>query len=115
MPKLLLHVEGFVVLLCSLFVYQMMDYSWWLFILLLFVPDVSALGYVVNKRVGAVVYNLVHTYVLALILLGVGYMFAIPIVVVLGVILVAHIGMDRMCGFGLKYPSAFQDTHMQRL
>src|SRR5699024_12770609 len=102
MPKLLLHVEGFVVLLCSLFVYQMIDYSWWLFILLLFVPDVSALGYVVNKRVGAVVYNLVHTYVLALILLAVRYMIAIPCIVGLGGILVEHIGLDRLCGLGWK-------------
>ena len=92
----------------------MKDFSWWLFILLLFVPDVSALGYVVNKRVGAVVYNIVHTYVLALIVLGIGYVSELPVMMMLGVIWVAHIGMDRMCGFGLKYPSAFQDTHMQR-
>ena len=114
MPKLLLHAEGFIVLVCSLCMYQMMDFSWWLFILLLFVPDVSALGYVVNKRVGAVVYNIVHTYVLALIVLGIGYVSELPVMMMLGVIWVAHIGMDRMCGFGLKYPSAFQDTHMQR-
>ena len=82
--------------------------------MLLFVPDVSALGYVVNKRVGAVVYNIVHTYVLALIVLGIGYVSELPVMMMLGVIWVAHIGMDRMCGFGLKYPSAFQDTHMQR-
>ena len=114
MPKLLLHAEGFIVLVCSLFMYQMMEFSWWLFILLLFVPDVSALGYVVNKRLGAVVYNIVHTYVLALIVLGIGYVSELPVMMMLGVIWVAHIGMDRMCGFGLKYPSAFQDTHMQR-
>ena len=27
----------------------------------------------------------------------------------------AHIGMDRLLGYGLKYPSAFKDTHLQRV
>jgi hypothetical protein len=27
----------------------------------------------------------------------------------------AHIGVDRLLGFGLKYPTRFQDTHLQRI
>ncbi|HEX2141050.1 MAG TPA: DUF4260 family protein, partial [Candidatus Limnocylindria bacterium] len=36
----------------------------------LLVPDVSAIGYALNPRVGAVTYNLVHNWTLALVLLG---------------------------------------------
>jgi hypothetical protein len=32
-----------------------------------------------------------------------------------GVVLVAHIGMDRLSGFGLKYATGFKDTHSQRV
>jgi hypothetical protein len=34
---------------------------------------------------------------------------------VLGALIwLAHIGMDRTIGYGLKYPTAFKDTHLQR-
>jgi hypothetical protein len=33
----------------------------------------------------------------------------------IGTILVAHSGMDRMMGYGLKLPSSFQDTHLGRI
>ncbi|RKQ33951.1 DUF4260 family protein [Oceanobacillus halophilus] len=35
--------------------------------------------------------------------------------IIVGLIWTAHIGMDRMIGFGLKYPTAFKDTHIQRI
>ncbi len=37
------------------------------------------------------------------------------LVLPLALILFAHIGIDRLLGFGLKYPSGFKDTHLQRL
>jgi hypothetical protein len=27
----------------------------------------------------------------------------------------AHIGLDRAVGYGLKYPTAFKETHLQRV
>jgi hypothetical protein len=27
----------------------------------------------------------------------------------------AHIGLDRTLGYGLKYPTFFEDTHLQRV
>jgi hypothetical protein len=32
-----------------------------------------------------------------------------------GLIWAAHIGMDRVLGFGLKYETRFSDTHLDRL
>ena len=31
-----------------------------------------------------------------------------------GAILVAHVGMDRLAGYGLKHTTGFKDTHLQR-
>jgi len=33
----------------------------------------------------------------------------------LALIWAGHIGMDRALGLGLKYPTAFRDTHLQRV
>ena len=33
----------------------------------------------------------------------------------LALIWLTHIGVDRAVGYGLKYPSGFKDTHLQRV
>lgn len=86
-----------------------------MFFILLFTPDISMFGYLVNNKVGAVIYNLVHTYSSPIIVIILGLLLTSPIVVSLGLILSAHIGMDRMIGFGLKYPTDFKDTHLNRV
>jgi hypothetical protein len=35
--------------------------------------------------------------------------------VAVALIWAAHIGVDRLVGYGLKYPTAFKDTHLQRV
>jgi hypothetical protein len=35
--------------------------------------------------------------------------------VAVALIWVTHIGVDRAIGYGLKYPSGFKDTHLQRV
>lgn len=114
-PKALLHIEGlFILLLCLLFYYTG-GFSWILFIVLLFTPDLTALGYLVNIKIGTFTYNLVHTYTFSLILILLGVLFSFYILVAIGIIFTAHIGMDRLCGFGLKYPTEFKDTHLNRV
>jgi len=80
----------------------------------LLAPDLSIAGYAAGPRIGAVVYNAVHNLVLALGLLGIGFLLASPLILA-GAILIAHIGMDRTSGFGLKYATSFQDTHLGRI
>ena len=115
MPKLLLHVEGLVVLLLVGAYYAYQGYSWLLFVLLLLAPDLAMLGYMVSKDIGSVTYNVVHTYtlpaILAVISLAAGFELGLP----LALIWFAHIGMDRMVGYGLKYPGDSKDTHLSRV
>jgi hypothetical protein len=110
-PRVLLRLEGLAVLIAAVVGYRALASSWWLFALLLLTPDLSIAGYLAGPRVGAISYNVVHTYVapaLLAVLAAAGLPAAWPFVV----IWVAHIGMDRAVGFGLKYPSGFGDTHL---
>jgi len=114
-PRWLLHGEGAALLGAVLVTYALSGGSWWLFALLLLAPDLSALGYLVNVRVGAATYNLVHTQILPAVLLAVGYFSGRQVLIYLALIWLGHIGLDRLAGFGLKYPTKFQDTHLQHV
>ena len=88
----------------------------WLFIVpLILLPDVSAIGYLSGPRVGAFTYNLLHSWVPGLLVLGLGAWLTSPAVQLVAAILIAHVGMDRALGYGLKLPSSFKDTHLGRI
>lgn len=114
-PRLLLHVEGAAVLALALVAYGRTDGRWLLFGLSILAPDLAALGYLVNVRVGSVVYNLAHTYTWPILFLTVASLGQWPVGVSLALIWFAHIGGDRLLGFGLKYPTTFNDTHLNRV
>lgn len=114
-PRWLLHGEGAVLFAASITAFAILGGNWWLFALLLLAPDLSAVGYLLNARIGAACYNVVHTDVLPASLLAVGYFTQHPLLITLALIWLAHLGLDRLVGFGLKYPTKFQDTHLQRL
>jgi hypothetical protein len=108
-------MEGLVVLLASLYFYQVIEGDWWVFALLLLTPDISMVGYIKDKRLGAFTYNLVHNYIFALLLIIIGILLSPLFLTQLGLILTSHIGLDRLMGFGLKYPYKFKETHMQKV
>jgi hypothetical protein len=114
-PTLLLRAEGLAVLLLSSWLYAAHGEGWLLFVVLFFVPDLAMLGYLRDARTGAAFYNLAHTYVAPALLLATGLLLPYPLLLAPGLIWAAHIGLDRMLGYGLKYPTAFQDTHLGRI
>jgi hypothetical protein len=114
-PKLLLHVEGAVLFVGAIALYAQSGGSWWLFALLLFAPDLSMIGYLANTALGSQTYNTVHNYLLPALLAAYGLLAGAPLALQLALIWFAHIGMDRMLGYGLKYATAFKDTHLQRV
>jgi Domain of unknown function (DUF4260) len=111
----ILRLEGAAAFAAAIALYAYAGFSWPLFALLLLAPDLSMLAYLIGPRAGAAAYNLVHTYALALQLALAGYFLASPTACVLGLIWIAHIGMDRMLGYGLKYRTGFHDTHLGRI
>jgi hypothetical protein len=114
-PRRLLHLEGAGILALTLVLYRAGHFHWWLFVLLLLTPDLFMLGYVVNPKIGSAAYNLAHTSSLPILLLGVAIVAALPALEPYALIWLAHIGMDRMLGLGLKYPTRFRDTHLQHV
>lgn len=115
LPKLLLHIEGATILAVTLVLYGQSGGSWLLFALLVLAPDLSMLGYLAGNSVGAVVYDVVHSYPLPAALAIYGWLAGNPLALQLALIWFAHIGGDRMLGYGLKYPSGFKDTHLERV
>jgi len=112
-PKLFLQVEGAAVLILCVFLYHQLHASWQLFAILFLAPDLFMLGYLANVRIGSAVYNFAHTYITPGILLAIAYLTVKPQLFPLALIWTAHIGFDRLLGFGLKYPTHFRDTHLQ--
>ncbi len=115
LPRLLLHGEGVAVAAAAIALYFHEGYPWWLFVVLILAPDLSMIGFVAGPTVGTVAYDAAHTYVLPVVLATIGAIVGTEVAVQIGLIWLAHIGIDRAIGYGLKYPSAFKDTHLQRV
>ena len=83
--------------------------------MLVLAPDLSMVGYAAGRTVGAAAYDVAHTYTLPVVLGTIGVIAGAETAIQVGLIWLIHIGVDRAIGYGLKYPSAFKDTHLQRV
>jgi len=114
-PRLLLRAEGLAVALASIVAFSRSGASWWLFAALILAPDLSILFYLAGPRLGAASYNAVHVYLGPIVLFGAAAASAAPIGIALALIWSAHIGIDRVLGYGLKYGDGFTVTHLGRI
>jgi Domain of unknown function (DUF4260) len=114
-PRLLLHAEGAFIFALTLLFYRDGHYPWWLFAALFLTPDLFMLGYLKDAKVGAATYNLVHTLAAPMLLLLVALFLPSPACFPYALMWLSHIGFDRMLGYGLKYSTAFKDTHLQHV
>jgi len=112
---LLLRLEGSVAFGAGVWLWGQVNGNWLLFVPLLLLPDLSMVGYLRGPALGALVYNAVHNWALPGVLIAVGWWLAAYPLMAVGAILLAHSGGDRMLGYGLKYPTAFRDTHLGRI
>jgi Domain of unknown function (DUF4260) len=114
-PALLLRLEGAVVFGLSIFLYRQNHASWILFVALFLAPDLFMLGYIINAKIGAALYNVVHTLIAPGVLITVVVLTSMRQLLPFALIWTAHIGFDRLLGYGLKYPTRFKDTHLQHV
>jgi hypothetical protein len=108
----LLKIEELFLFGLAIFLFSGLDYGWVWYAILFFAPDLSMLGYLANPRLGAWTYNLVHHKGVSVVLYVLGYLLSVPWLMFAGTILLGHSSLDRVLGYGLKYPDAFQDTHL---
>lgn len=115
MPLKMVRLEA--LLVCGLggLVFWQSGWSWWWFAGLFFVPDLAMAGYLLGAAGGALFYNLAHTYLAPAALVGAGVVLGFDWTLPAGAIWTAHIGFDRVLGYGLKYNSSFHDTHLGRI
>ncbi len=113
--RLILRLEGLTLFAGATLLYALWAGPWWLYAVLFLAPDLSFAAYLAGPKIGAVLYNAVHTAIIPFAMLTVGFGFAPPVVLSIALIWLAHIGIDRALGYGLKYERGFGFTHLGRI
>jgi hypothetical protein len=110
--KTTLKLEELAQFILSIFAFSQLSFAWWWYLALILLPDVSMVGYLINTKVGAVLYNFAHHKAIAIIFYVIGVYLANQNLQLTGIIMFGHSSMDRIMGYGLKYSDSFQNTHL---
>jgi hypothetical protein len=113
--RTMLRLEGLTLFAGMTLLYAVWGGSWWIYAILFLVPDLSFLAYLAGPRTGAIVYNAAHSYMAPMALMVAGFGMASPLTLSIAMIWLAHIGIDRALGYGLKYSAGFGFTHLGRI
>lgn len=114
--KSLLVLEELIEFIASIVLFALLTtYSWWTYALLFFLPDISFLGYLINPKVGAWCYNILHHKGLMITLALTGFIAGIPLILTVGITFFGHAAFDRILGYGLKFPDSFNHTHLGKI
>jgi hypothetical protein len=111
-PIILQRLEGALIFLGATYVYYLRGGDWLLFILVFFAIDVSMSGYLINKKIGALVYNIGHTLIVPILIYLAARITDSGELTMLSLVWFAHIGLDRALGYGFKLPAGFKHTHL---
>jgi hypothetical protein len=111
--RTLLRLEGLALFAAALLLYAQSGAGWTLFLVLFLVPDLSFAFYLFGPRAGAFAYNTMHSTIGPIMLALASRMVetSAPLFAI-ALIWLAHVGFDRVLGYGLKYASDFGDTHL---
>ena len=113
--RALLRLEGLALFAGMTLLYGLWGGPWWLYAVLFLAPDLAFLAYLAGPKIGAWVYNAMHSTIIPMAMLTIGFGFAPPLVLSLALIWLSHIGIDRALGYGLKYDTGFGFTHLGRI
>ncbi len=112
---MLLRIESLAILALALVAYSYYGFSWWVLVVLFLVPDLAAFGYLAGPKVGAAVYNAVHTHTAPVLFGTLALLLGWQLGLQLALIWVVHIAVDRLVGYGLKYSTGFKNTHLSQV
>lgn len=115
----------FAAVLIAIFFVTVGNFDWWWLIILFPLFDASLVGYLVNAHVGAITYNMLHSFI-GPVLLTIVYIFttghtaaddtrqvAADSFLLFTILLwLFHITVDRALGYGLKHTTGFGHTHL---
>ena len=114
-PRRYLQIDGLVLFIAMIVLFAPTHQRWWVFPALLFVPDIFMLGYLMNARLGALLYNVGHSYLAPTVTVLAGWRASSLLTMAIGIIWLGHVGLDRFLGYGLKYDNNFKTTHLGSL
>ncbi len=101
-----------VAVLVALFYIVVGGFPWYWLVIFFFVFDLSAVGYFINPKVGAIVYNIGHSLIgpglLAMVYIGTTN----DAILFVTLVWLFHIFVDRALGYGLKHTTSFHHTHL---
>ena len=100
--KTLIKLEELTLVVLSFYLFLALDYAWWWFPLLFFLPDISMIGYLINKASGVATYNFIHHKALSVSLYLVGSFTQMPVLQLAGLVMFGHSSFDRALGFELQ-------------
>ncbi len=112
--KISLQIEELTQFVASIvvLVFLELDIAWWLWPIIFLAPDIGMVGYLANPKIGSWTYNFFHFKSIAVAVIACGVLLEFKELLVAGVVLFGHAAMDRMLGYGLKYPDSFKHTHL---
>lgn len=110
--KNILRIEELAMLGLAIYLNSFLPFEGWVFWAWFLTPDIGMLGYLVNTKVGAITYNLLHHKGVAMVCYLAGYFLIIHELTLAGVVLFGHSSFDRVVGYGLKYSDNFKHTHL---
>ena len=113
--RILLRLEGLGLFVGMTLLYAVWGGSWWLYFILFLAPDLTFAAYLAGPRIGAVFNNAAHSTLAPAALLAFGFALGDPLIPLLAMIWLAHIGIDRALAYGLKYSAGFAFTHLGRI
>src|SRR5690554_138682 len=113
--KSILKLEELAQFILGIVLFSQLDYAWWWFPALILLPDIGMLGYVFNTKIGALVYNLFHNKAIGIAFILTGMFYLGETYTLVGIILFSHAALDRIFGYGLKYPDSFRNTHLGKV
>lgn len=110
--KNILRIEELAMLGLAIYLNSLLPFAGWVFWALFLAPDLGMLGYLINTKVGAITYNLLHHKGIAIVCYLTGYFLNIHELTLAGVVVFGHSSFDRIVGYGLKYSNNFKNTHL---
>lgn len=93
-------------------IYIYAGFAWYWLVLLFLLFDISMIGYFISNKVGAIIYNTVHSFFIPAALLVIYVFTNENILLFVALLWLFHIFVDRTFGYGLKYPKGFRYTHL---
>jgi hypothetical protein len=113
--RTMLRLEGLALFAGMTLLYAVWGGSWWLYLILFLAPDISFIAYLSGPRFGAMIYNAMHSYLIPVPLMTLGFALEAPLLLSIAIIWLSHIGFDRALGYGMKYSAGFGFTHLGRI